>query len=117
MVIEDEKKFQEYFLKEKNKIARMVNLSPVSKNFELSVNKEIIEDNQEKIIEKEESVPSPQIPLQKYSKVEKTRRTKFKNGNKLFAYTKNIFYGWYKNAPKPIGLKGGADSTKNYFER
>ena len=85
VLIEDEKKFQEYFQKEKNKVTKLVYLSPVSREFELFINKEIIEDNQEGIIEKEEWVPLAQVPHQEYEKVERIRRR------------------------KPNGLKGGAN--------
>ena len=50
----------------KIKVERKVYLSPVCKDLECFVNREMIETNQEMIIEKEECVPLAQIPLQKY---------------------------------------------------
>ena len=76
VIIEDEQKFQEYFLKEKKKVERKIYLCPVIQDFELSLNGEMIEDNQEMIIEKEDRVFAPLIPDQNHLNVERTRRTK-----------------------------------------
>ena len=79
MVIQDEQKFQDYFLKKNKKVERKVYLSPVSQKFELIVNRDIIENSQEMIIEEEEFVPMPQIPRQKYVKSVRTRISKLVN--------------------------------------
>ena len=107
VIAEDEQKFQEYFQKEKNKVERKVYLSPVSKDSECFVNREMIETNQEMIIEKEECVPLAQIPLQKYLKVELTRRSQPVQKMKV----KNEIGGWFMNGLKLIGIKGGADRS------
>ena len=114
VIIEDEKKFQEYFLKEKRKVAGLVYFRPVSRDSELSMNKEIIEDNQEMIIEKEELVPAVQLPREKYLKNEKIRSSKFEQANELFTTLKKNLNsrigGWFLFGVKLIGLKGGADN-------
>ena len=109
VIIEDEKKLQEYFLKEKSKVARKVYLTPVSRELELSVNREMIEDNQEMAIEKEERVPAANIPEQKYLKVEKTRRSNFETTKKNLKYETS---GWFLKGLNLIGLKGGADPAQ-----
>ena len=114
VIIEDEKKFQEYFLKEKNKVAAIVYLSPVDQDFELALNKIRIESEQENKIEKEELVPAAQFPPETYLKNERIRRSKFGQANKKFKPLKKNFSimnmgRWF--CVQPVGLKGGADNS------
>ena len=113
VITEDEKKFQEYFQKEKNKVTNTVYLRPVSSDFEIAVNKEIINSSQERIIENEERVPSACYPRQEYLKVVRTRRSEIWKGKKYFSsFKKSLDFkirGWFMNDLKPTGLKGGGD--------
>ena len=110
IVIEDEKKFQDYFLKDIRKIR-----SPINPFSELFLNKELIEQNQEMIIENEEQVPNFSVPSEKYSNGEKTRRTTLPNKKNILPTSwinslKSGLSGWYQKETKElIGLKGGAD--------
>ena len=108
VIIEDEQKFQEYFLKEKKKVERKIYLCPVNQDFELSLNGEMIEDNQEMIIEKEERVPAQHIPDQIYLKVERTRRRKLVQ-EKIKNKQNYEIGGWFLSSLKAVGIKGGAD--------
>ena len=110
VIIEDEQKFREYFLKEMKKVERKVYMCPVSKDFELFLNKEIIEDNQEMIIEKEDRVFAPLIPDQNHLNVERTRRTKLVQEIKKEQNYEKIG-GWFLNGLKLIGIKGGVDQA------
>ena len=108
VVIEDEKKFQEYFLKEKDKLGEKVLLRPVSWEYELSLNNELIENTQEMIIENEEWVHSAQLPQQKYLKRQRNRRSLFNTLKKNV----NSRIGWlFLKRQTFIGIKGGADQT------
>ena len=74
---EDEEQFQEYFLNEKIKIVDKVYRNPVSQDFEVTVNSELVEQSQEMIIEHEESVPAYHTyPNEEYAKVGPIRRSK-----------------------------------------
>ena len=109
---EDEKKFQDYFLKEKNKI---VVVNPVTPDFELSLNKELIEQRQEKLIENEEWVPAYQIPEEKYLKNGKTKRPRPESNkmtDSIVGNFQSVLGGWFKSSNVLIGLKGGADHTR-----
>ena len=123
LVLEDEKKFQEYFLKEKHKTLGSVYVSPVKDLFELSINQEIIEQHQELIIEKEELVPRFQYPKEKKIKEEKTRRwikslQIKKDKSSLMLYKINSHLGkWFNQRKQPVGLKGGADREKAETEK
>ena len=110
IVIEDEKKFQEYFLIEKAKTKRTVYLEPVNHDFELSINKELIEQNQEILIEQEESVPAYMIPAEKYVKERKIRSRQINlKKNEMSMNLKSRIGGWFKVGQKLSGLKGGSD--------
>ena len=118
LVIEDEKKFQEYFLGEKAKTKRTVYLAPVNYDFELSLNKELIEQNQEIIIEQEESVAAYVIPAEKFDKEGRTIRSRLEQmnlkKNAMYSFLSNNMKksrvgGWFKVGQKLSGLKGGSD--------
>ena len=82
VVIEDEKKFQEYFLKEKRKATGKVYINPVSRTIELSLNREKLEQNQEEIIEQERLGPSyHSFQEDEYLKIEK--RQNFSGSSKV----------------------------------
>ena len=116
--LEDGLKFQEYFLKEKAKVANKA--KPMSSGIELTVNRELIEQTQESIIEQEESVPAHSFPEEKSFKEEKTRRPSIlKMGehlapNKLLGIipSKAQIGGWFQPGRSTVGLKGGADHEK-----
>ena len=121
IISEDEKKFQEYFLKEKNKTERVVcSRRPVCKYFELSLNKEFIEQKQEMIIEQEEWVPEYPVSKDKYlgpckskiSKLEETVRRKRDIWLTSLHRLKSKLEGWFISGEITFGLKGGADHNK-----
>ena len=116
VVLQDEMKFQEYFLKEKDAIAGR---SPISKDSELNLNRELVEQCQERIIEEEETVTAfSSYPDEKLSKVEKVRRSNVelkvsqKPAFSLFSSLKTNIGGLFKAGNIPVGLKGGADNKK-----
>ena len=84
-------------------------MTPVSREFELSVNREIIENNQEMAIEKQERVTAANVPEQKYLKVEKSRRSKFLTMKKNQDYKTG---GWFMKGL--IELKGGGNSGSSH---
>ena len=108
IVLEDEKKFREYFLQEKKKSYKREQFSYVDYgeklkiDIELALNKELIEQQQENIIEQEEWVPAYPTPEEKYIKNKKSRQ-------KYDGKHKYRVSGWLKNGIIPIGLKGGSD--------
>ena len=77
VIIEDEKKFYEYFLKEKNKLSQKIDPMPINSKQELSINKEKIEHHQENICEIEVVVPSK--GYSRKEQVTETNCTKHKN--------------------------------------
>ena len=114
IVIEDEKKFQDYFLRQNSKILQKACINTVDQDFELFVNKELIEESQENIIEQEESVPVYPIREEKYLKIRKKRRPLNQKiaMNDMNASLPNRFkfgLGWFKMGKKITGLKGGSD--------
>ena len=119
--IEDEGKFKEYFLKEKAKEANRVTL-PVAPYSELMVNRELIEQTQELIIEREESVPAYSVPEQKYVKDGTARRSAqkiLKMGEQLvqakplsIISLKSRICGWFQPGRAEVGLQGGSDQKK-----
>ena len=131
IICEDEKKFQEYFLVQKEKFVQKKE-GKMDKDSEMSLNKERIEQHQEEIIEQEESVPAYQTENPKESKAEKNtkkntgqkrmqakaeKNNKENTGQKLIfkssPFSKNplrsSFSGWFKSGKIPLGLKGGSD--------
>ena len=108
--MEDEQKFQDYFLMEKS-----VGPRPVSENVELSVNQELIEQRQEMIVEQEETVPAFPFFQQKYCKPGKARRPKsMPKFLKIIELPvlhplKSQMGNWFRPKRATVGLKGGAD--------
>ena len=120
IIHEDEKKFQEYFLVQKEKVCQKKE-KEIDKDSELSLNKERIEQHQEMIIEQEESVPAYPTKDPIEAKAEKpdkeTTRPKrifrspnfSKNMMRFQPVTSSSFWGWFKSSEILVGLKGGAD--------
>ena len=98
IVDEDEEKFQKYFKDQRKGIT----------SCELTLNKELIEQHQEKIIEQEEWVPAYRLPEDKLVKEEKFIRPVWKKIKDILPMKKRDF-NWFTRGKKP-GLKGGADS-------
>ena len=120
IIHEDEKKFQEYFLVQKEKVGQKKE-KEIDKDSELSLNKERIEQHQEMIIEQEESVPAypTKDPIEMTIK-ETTRRKRIfrspnfsKNMMSFQPVTPSSFWGWFKSSEIPVGLKGGKGKQRN----
>ena len=121
VVIEDEKKFEEYFLKEKRKYNCF---KPLTENSEMSLNKELIEQRQEMIIEQEECVPAYIMPIKKFTYKDKNTKRSGNEENILIGKCSKLFSllkfhppksqkeGWFKIGRSPAGLRGGADHQK-----
>ena len=115
IVLEDETKFQDYFLKQKRKTV----VSPTCQDFELSVNRELIEQSQEAIIEQEEVVPEYPTPTEAFVIPVKARQSttseeaskKEECASLLITNQKPLLGGgWFSRVgSNPVGLKGGAD--------
>ena len=99
IVDEDEEKFQKYFKDQRKGIT----------SCELTLNKELIEQHQEKIIEQEEWVPAYRLPEDKLVKEEKFIRPVWKKIKDILPMKKRDF-NWFARGKKNPGLKGGADS-------
>ena len=119
IIHEDEKKFQEYFLVQKEKVGQKKE-KEIDKDSELSLNKERIEQHQEMIIEQEESVPAYPTKDPIEAKAEKpdketTRRKRifrspnFSKNMLSFQPVTSSFWGLFKSGEMPLGLKGGSD--------
>ena len=123
VVIEDEKKFQEYFLKEKRKATGKVYINPVSRTIELSLNREKLEQNQEEIIEQERLGPSyHSFQEDEYLKVEKLRQSELKHKESpvrclALSTIEPVarFEGWFQRENMPIGLKGGINHESHEY--
>ena len=104
----DEENFQLFFQKPCK--------TPIKKQSETFLRKELIEQHQENLIELEEKVPAYKIPNEKYMKVP-TRRLRLKvnddkNPKKSLTHSmKDRIGGWFKSktSEKPGCLRGGAD--------
>ena len=128
IIHEDEKKFQEYFLVQKEKVGQNKE-KEIDKDSELSLNKELIEQHQEMIIEEEESVPAYPTKDPIEAKAEKpdketTRRKRIfrcpntsKNMMSFQPVTSSSYWGWFKSCDILLGLKGGADHKRKGSQR
>ena len=128
VVIEDEKKFQAYFLEHKSQKPKSIcfnlfkNKDPVTPDSELKLNKELLEGHQENCIEQEESIPAYTVPDQKYVKPEKVRRVRsdhrhietLKTISPLFMdmMSTRIKEIWFKAGKFHFGLFGGSDHIR-----
>ena len=114
IVCEDEKKFQEYFQDQKEK----------KESLELCLNKELIEQHQERIVEQEEEVPSFKNLYHTDYKVEKPIKSKSNAkmcpktfGKKCINMMKiqpltNWLRVCFNVENRLIGLKGGSDHIR-----
>ena len=125
IVTEDEKKFQDYFLDEKNRKAERLTImkhllnNSQNHNIELQLNRELIEQHQETIIEHEEQIPAYPISDEKFITLGKKRRQIFPVNNfkarikdELLSLQNIKIGSWVQAGKAIVGLKGGADNNR-----